>query len=229
MCLRFGPAALEALLHELEEVYYPEDESLTLIGQDHKRRGQQTLIAPPVIEIYTAFATLEFNGFGREVDRFKERWLRFAGEGLNVMIQGGKVLPFPSKLIEQEVTAWIKSISEKAWRAWNQETFSAVAGLVCTRSTWSLANTHATQLVQGDQLSALPDRIHWLTVICAAQAYPSHLATIRRFATRHHQEKTGSSRQRSISGASEGITQEDLVSAILLGDLFTPKGRLNRA
>lgn len=228
MCLRFGPASLNAIFHDLEERYFAGDENLTLVGQDPKKRGQQTLIAPPAIEIFTAFATLELNGFSREVDRFKKRWRDYAGEELSVMIQGGKALPFPSKLIEQEVSSWVNAISVKPWKAWNQEPFSSVVGLICTRSVWSLAQTHASELVQGEQLSSLPDRIHWITVIHAAQAYPDHLATIRRFALHHHQEKLGSSRQRSASGISDGITQEDLVSAIALGNLFTVKRGLAR-
>ena len=222
MGLRFGPAAMGALLVEYEELFSPNSRELVTLGENRQRRGQQSVRAAAFFEVEVLLATLRSNGFRREADMYELQWKHFAGEDFFVTLRRGKVIPFPSKEIKKEIEFWVKSIEGETWRSWNHEMFSDVAGMVCTRGVWSLVKTHAQQLIEGELLSKLPASLHWLTLVHAAQKNPGHIATIRRFAERH-QQRGNENQARTSQTEHDSFTQSDLISAIVLGDLFPLK------
>jgi hypothetical protein len=227
MALRYGPAAARALLIEANQSQ--NQEKLIYVGADQEQSRQQTAIAPFMFEFEVVLVTLRQMGFHREADAAKAKWLGLVGKEFKCRIAGGSVITLPLESIKEDVKRWCLRLSEQKWATWNGERLSEIVGLTCTRGMWSLAETHARQLVEGEKLSSLPDHIHWLTVINIAQAYPEYVAHAWRLTERYlaHHLPLGLTDQDTDIDTGE-VTQDDLIAALVLSDIFERRSFNNR-
>jgi len=219
MALRYGPAAAHALL--IEARMKSNQEKLVYIGSESGRSNFQTTTPPMLFEVEVVLATLRQMGFQREADICSVKWRELVGREMRCKVSGGSVVTLPIDMISEDVASWCQRISDQKWRAWNDERFSDIVGLVCSRGMWSLAESHTRQLVEGEKISSLPDHIHWLTVMNIAQAYPEYLSHAWRLTEQylHHHLPIheGSKHMHHTPGE---LTRDDLIAALVLSDLF---------
>lgn len=221
MTLRYGPAATEALIEEVMVLYDGDDQRVSLVGAQKGNRNQQTKVPPPAIYLEISLLTLRNNGYLREADVIEQKWRQRVGNELHISLKSGTTIPFPINLVVEEMKGWVHRLRNTPWQSWNDECFDAIAGLTITRGQWGLVENHANQLIAGDHSMVLPDSIRWITLSYAAQISPQHVARVLKAAkTLHFDDQTWGENDELRP---QSNTQDDLIAAIVLSDLFASR------
>lgn len=229
MALRYGPTALKALLIELEQRDYAD--RMISLRSDSKRRRHVPPKAPHLFEVMTVIATLECMGFKREANLLAGPWRKRISKGVVTQSSDGSLLHLSLAWLEESMKTWVERVYQHKWRTWNHTAVADIAGLVCTRGAWTLTQGHTQELAEGKRISEVPSHIHWLTVINIAQQKPQYIAHARlmteRYLRHHHHVNhlRGHSQHQRVGETS----RDDLISALVLSDLFTRPRGLRRA
>lgn len=223
MTLRYGPAAAYALIEEVKSLYDLDDERISLVGAQRGNKNQQSMKPPPAIYMQVSFATLRFNGYLREANIIEQKWFQIVSQELQVAINSGTTIPFPLNLVATEIKNWVKRLRETSWRSWRNERFDAIQGLTITRGQWGGVESHAQQIISGDRSLVLPDQIRWVSLSYAAQLSPQHIPRILKAGnTYHFDDKTWEDLN---DKSMQNTESDDLLAALVLSDLFSPRTR----
>lgn len=218
MTKRYGPTATIALIEEVEIIHGWESSSLVTVGSEVGKPQLQTKTPPPLLILEVSFETLRLNGYRREADNLEVMWRQHVGNELKIKVKNGKLIPFPLGLIVPEIKVWLERLQETSWKAWRDESLSAMMGLTLTRGQWAAVKNHTQQIIESDRSLVLPDDMRWVTFAHTAQRAPSQVAKVLKAAEKYHYDHTSWDSQEAIP--IEESSRDDLIAAIVLADLL---------
>ena len=230
MTLRYGPSGPQALIEEQRVNGDLNDEKLVLIGAQKSRRGYQTRLAPLAIQMEVSLCTLRMNGYLREADKISEKWRSMIGHELKIMVDTGKQIPFPLRLVVGKIQEWVQSLHQQTWASWRNERFESLSGLTLSRGQWGQVEMQAQQVISADPNLVFSERTKWVALAHAAQTSPEFVARVFKAAESLHFDDQLWSDSSSNLVRSSNSERDDLIAAIALADLFSrrPVGQLQR-
>ena len=231
MTLRYGPTGTQALIEELRSNGDLNDKKLVLVGSQRKRRGFQTRSAPLAIQMEVSLSTLRMNGYLRDADQIEKKWRSMIGNELKVMINTGKVIPFPLDLVKIKIKEWVELLHQHAWSSWRGERFESLPNLTLSHGQWGQVKAQAQQVISADSSLVLSAQTKWVALAYAAQKSPAHLARIFKAAeSLHFDDKIWSKDGEQRHAQNTTSDREDLIAALALADLFSKRtpGQLQR-